>query len=109
VLEGVQVILRYFLKIKTIEELEEGGGDGSHSRVGQLISTMTSYLTFGIVGNVSDTQVHYGADVGTTSAGTKILFDSFQETCDCLMYDIKQVVEIFVNGWYLSKDFLEVA
>jgi hypothetical protein len=30
----------------------------------------------------------------------------FNSVCNCLLYDIKDIVELFINSWQLSMDFL---
>lgn len=32
-------------------------------------------------------------------------FEKHSETCECILYDIKQVVEILIHSWTLTDEF----
>lgn len=91
VLEGVRTILQFYLKIRTLEEIEKS----KKEQDGGFANIMKSVLTLGMAGGAND-----------KDKDGKVIFEKYTETCKSLLYDIKQVVELFVNSWQTTPEFI---
>lgn len=88
ILEGLSKILSHFLKLKSLDELE-----AIQTRINQsIMSQIANTLTLGLF--VTESK---GIDAQK--------FEKHHETCECILYDIKQVVDVFAQCWQLSECF----
>ncbi|EGR29985.1 n-terminal domain protein [Ichthyophthirius multifiliis] len=90
VLEGVRLILKHFLKIRTLEEIEEAKKNEYQTG---FFDIMASFLSLGIYSPYSNT-------------GKDKKIREYNDVCNCLLYDIMQIVELFVNSWQCQTEFL---
>ncbi|EGR30936.1 n-terminal domain protein [Ichthyophthirius multifiliis] len=90
VLEGVKCILQFFLNMPTLEIIE---ANRNKHQQNAILDTLKTVFSFGMY-QYQDQEKE-----------TKITFEKHIDTCNCLIYDIKQVIELLINSWQRSSEF----